>query len=178
MAAVWHRSLPMPVHAAALLCLLLLGQAGPLAPPKGSSVDLLSGTEPLAIRLEAPLKELFDKGAADESFSVPGRLSYKDPGSGVDVTRDAHVSIRGHTSRAEEECPFPKLKVKFTGGGVLKIGTHCGESSDETHSAKYGRLANENSPRRAVRTYRLLQAAGVPTLRTRPASITYIDGGQ
>jgi hypothetical protein len=164
--------------AVGLLCALLLGRAASLAPPAPGHADLLNGSDPLALKLEAPLKELFEKGAADEKFSVPGRVSYKDPSSGVDVTRDAQVSVRGHTSRAETECTFPKLKLKFKDGGGLKIGTHCGEASDETLSAKYGRLANENSPRREALAYRILQAAGVPTLRTRPATVTYVDTGQ
>ena len=30
----------------------------------------------------------------------------------------------------------------------LKIGTHCGESADDTVTAKYGRLPNENAAHR------------------------------
>ena len=168
------------------MCALLLSRsAGFLSPqatspahPKAGSVDLLNGNDALAVKIEAPLQELFDKGSEDEKFSVPGRVSYKDPVSGADVTRDAQVSVRGHTSRKETECSFPKLKLKFTEGQEIRIGTHCGEAADDTLSAKYGRLANEKSPQREALAYRLLQAAGVPTLRTRPASITYVDTGQ
>ena len=132
----------------------------------------------MALTLEAPLQELFAKGSEDEKFSVPGRVSYKDPSSGVDVRREATVSVRGHTSRRETECTFPKLKLTFKEGDELKIGTHCGESSDEALSPKYGRLANEKSPQREALVYRLLQAAEVPTLRVRPATVTYVDKGQ
>lgn len=132
----------------------------------------------IALTLEAPLQDLFAKGEEDEKFSVPGRVTYKEPSSGVEVKRDAQVSVRGHTSRRETECTFPKLKLKFAAGDELKIGTHCGESSDDALSPKYGRLANEKSPHREALVYRLLRAAEVPTLRTRPATVTYIDQGQ
>src|SRR5260221_488295 len=168
----------MSSRATALLCALLLSSAASPARPSAGSSDLLNGSVPLALKLEAPLQELFAKGSEDENFSVAGRLSYKDPGTGADVTRDAQVSVRGHTSRRETECAFPKLKLKFKDGGDLRIGTHCGEASDATLSPKYGRLANEKSPQREVVAYRLLEAADVPTLRTRPASITYVDTGQ
>lgn len=168
----------MAIRAAGLLCALLLGSGGPLARQAVSRGDLLSGSAPLALTLEAPLKELFEKGAEDEKFSVPGRVTYKDPSSGADVTRDARVSVRGHTSRRETECAFPKLKLNFKGGEELKINGHCGEAADDTLSAKYGRLANQNSPQREGLVYRLLQAAEVPTLRTRPATVTYVEKDQ
>jgi hypothetical protein len=60
----------------------------------------------------------------------------------------------------------------------MRIGTHCGEASDEALSPKYGRLANEKSPQREGLVYRLLQAADVPTLRSRPAVVTYVENGQ
>jgi len=168
----------MSSRATALLCALLLSSAASPARRSAGSSDLLNGSVPLALKLEAPLQELFAKGSEDENFSVAGRVSYKDPGTGADVTRDAQVSVRGHTSRRETECAFPKLKLKFKDGGDLRIGTHCGEASDATLSPKYGRLANEKSPQREVVAYRLLEAADVPTLRTRPASITYVETGQ
>ena len=157
---------------------LLLSSAATPALQKTGQTDFLSGNDALALTIEAPIQELFEKGSEDEKFSVPGRVTYKDPSSGGDVTRDAVVSVRGHTSRRETECAFPKLKLKFKEGDVLRIGTHCGEAADETLSAKYGRMANERSPQRELLAYRLLQAADVPTLRTRPASITYVDKGQ
>jgi hypothetical protein len=146
--------------------------------PAAAPVDLLSGNGVIDLTLEAPLQQLFAKGSEDEKFSVPGRVSYKDPSSGVDVQREAQVSVRGHTSRRETECSFPKLKLTFKEGDELKIGTHCGESADDALSPKYGRLANEKAPHREALVYRLLQAAEVPTLRARPATVTYLDKGQ
>jgi hypothetical protein len=91
------------------------------------------------------------------------------------VLGDIEVSVRGHTSRNEAECTFPKLKLKSKPGGTLRINTHCGELPDDQLTRKYGRLANEKSPLREGLTYRILDTLGVPTLRTRSARITYID---
>jgi hypothetical protein len=162
-----------------LLFVLLLGsnptrQAQAAAPP-----DFFSSTTPIELKLEAPLQKLFEAGADDENYSVPGTLTYKHPSSGADVVlRNVKVSVRGHTSRRETECTFSKLKLKLPDGADLKIGTHCGESGDDTLSAKYGRLANEKSPLREALAYRLLETVGVPVLRSRPARVTYVDEGQ
>ena len=138
---------------------------------------LLDGTTTASLRLEAPLHRLFaTKSADDDRVFVPGTLTYRDPDTGTDVVlRDIEVSVRGHTSRNDAECTFPKLKLKAKPGGVLRIGTHCGELPDDRLTPKYGRLANEKSPLREALTYRILETLGVPTLRARPARITYVD---
>jgi hypothetical protein len=155
-----------------------------LAPP---ATQLFSSDGPVELTLEAPLQRLFDKGVADESFSVKGALSYRDASSGTSVAvRDVELSVRGHTSKQESECSFPKLKIEFKDGSqrdrsifagmdALRLGTHCGESQGEERTPKYGRLANEKSPHREAFVYRLLDAAGVATLKARPARVTYID---
>jgi hypothetical protein len=165
----------MSGRAAGVVFALILSGRAFLQPRPGP--DIFSSTEPLAITLEAPLHELFARDD-DINFSVPGVVFYKDPSSGAELKREAQVSVRGHTSRRETECTFPKLKLKFKEGDVLRIGTHCGEASDEALSPKYGRLPNEKSPRREALVYRLLQAADVPALRARPAVVTYIENGQ
>ena len=141
--------------------------------------SLLEGEDPVALTLQAPLQELFAKGTEDENVTVPATLRFKDQASGADVElADLELNVRGHTSRRETECTFPKLKLKRKGGGSIKIGTHCGEAEGETLTAKYGRLANETSPWREALVYRLLHAAEAPTLRARPARITYVDPAQ
>jgi hypothetical protein len=62
----------------------------------------------------------------------------------------------------------------LAGRSVLKIGTHCGETTGDAITAKYGRVANEQSPLREGFVYRLLDVMGVPTLKARPARITYV----
>lgn len=144
---------------------------------------------PVELKLEAPLQRLFEKGIEDEAFSVPGVLSYRDGTNAQDVVvPDLEVSVRGNTSKREQECPFPKLKIKFknteardrsmfAGLSGLRIGTHCGENPGEELTVKYGRLANEKSPWREAFVYRALHTVGVPTLAARPARITYVDKG-
>jgi hypothetical protein len=166
----------MSVRGAGVLLVVLLSSSASLPRP-ATTPDIFISQDSLAITLEAPLHELFARDD-DVDFSVPGVVSYKDPSSGSELKREAQVSVRGHTSRRETECTFPKLKLKFKEGDVMRIGTHCGEASDEALSPKYGRLANEKSPQREGLVYRLLQAADVPTLRSRPAVVTYVENGQ
>ena len=166
------------MRAVAVLVAVLTVQAQ----PQHGSVklpSLLEGDDAIALTLEAPLQELFTKGTEDENVTVPATLRFKDPASGTDVELvDLELNVRGHTSRRETECTFPKLKLKHKGAGSIKIGTHCGEADGETLTAKYGRLANETSPWREALVYRLLHAAEAPTLRARPARITYMDPAQ
>ena len=155
---------------------LLLGSTQAAQTPAQARPDFFSSTDPIALKLEAPLGQLFEHGGEDEKYSVPGTLTYKDPSSGADVVlRDVKVAVRGHTSRRETECTFLKLKLQLPGGYDLRIGTHCGEVADDTLSTKYGRLANEKSPWREGLVYRLLDSLGVPTLRSRAARVTYVD---
>jgi hypothetical protein len=148
---------------------------------------LFSTDRTVELTLEAPLQEIFDKGASDDKFTAKGVLSYRDPerGSAV-VIPEVAVSVRGHTSKRETECSFPKLKLEFgdksardasifSGLDRVRIGTHCGENAGEELTRGFGRLANEKSPVREAFVYRLLGAMEVPTPKTRPARITYVD---
>jgi hypothetical protein len=161
----------------------LLLAASLVAPPVAR---LFSSDAPIEVTLEAPLKQLFDKGVSDGDYSVKGSLSYRDAAGGNEGVAEAvEVSVRGHSSRREAECSFPKLKIKFAksdrsqsifaGLDGLRIGTHCGENPGEERTPKFGRLANEKSPLREVLVYWLLEVVGVPTLKARPARMTYID---
>jgi hypothetical protein len=155
-----------------------------LGPP---AARLFSSDAPVEVTLEAPLKDLFDNGVSNADYSVKGSLSYRDAARADEVVKqEVEVSVRGHTSRREAECSFPKLKIKFgkshersrsifAGLDGLRIGTHCGENPGEERTPKFGRLANEKSPLREVLIYRLLEVAGVPTLKARPARVTYVD---
>jgi hypothetical protein len=172
-------------------CLLLgialaLTALGPLtsAATDRSPNPLFSSYDVVPLQLEAPFKDLFAQARTNEEYAVTGRLSYTHGGRGVAVD-GVKVSVRGHSSRRETECAFPKLKVQLpanaeagpllAGVASLKIGTHCGESAEDALTPKYGRLPNERSPLREAFVYRLLEAVGVPTLKARPARITYVD---
>ena len=170
----------MLVRTAFLAASVLLGsQTLPQQAPPAKLDSLLEGKGLVTLTIEAPLQQLFATGLEDENVTVPGTVKFKDPTSGADVVlTDVAVSVRGHTSRRETECTFPKLKLKLKGAGSLKIGSHCGEAADHELSPKYGRLANEKSPLREALVYELLRTAEAPTLRTRAARITYIDKAQ
>lgn len=160
---------PLAVTLLLLSSTALTGQA----PRKLDS--LLDGKGVATLTIEAPFEALFATGSENETVTLPGTVRFTDGPGGEAVLNDVAVSVRGHTSRRETECTFPKLKLKLKGAGSIKIGTHCGEGPDEALSPKYGRLANERSPHREALVYDLLRAAEAPALRTRAARITYID---
>ena len=147
-----------------------------------AALPLFASHDTVALELKAPFNELFDRSRSDDRFAVDGTLSYTAEGSKVAID-GVRVSVRGHTSRNEHECAFPKLKIALPDGASpgpllhgmrsIKIGTHCGEAGDDEVSVKYGRLPNELSPLREAFVYRLLDALGVPTLKARPAQVTY-----
>jgi hypothetical protein len=134
--------------------------------------DWFSGTAPLQLRLEAPLDDLFGH-AQQDGYSVRGSLTRTDGGDPRRID-PVTVSVRGHTSRRESECSFPKLKLTWD-GAAIKIGTHCGEADGNAVTAKFGRLPNQMSPVREAFVYQLLDRLGVPTLRARAAEITYVS---
>jgi hypothetical protein len=167
----------------ALICVV----TGLAAAVPNADRGLFSSDEVVALTLSAPFNELFLHARSEDGYSVAGALSYRD--GGRDVTVDnVEIGLRGHTSIRESECVFPKLKVDFEKDGSaaqvegtlfdglkgVKIGTHCGESTDDTVTAKYGRLPNEQAPLREAAVYRILHALGVPTLKARPARISYV----
>jgi hypothetical protein len=145
--------------------------SSPAAPPQ----DALAQAGLATLRLEAPLDQLFAARKGDDDAEVEGTLV--DSSSGNDAPVPVKVSLRGHTSRNDTECTFPKLKIELPDGKALKIGTHCGDGPDKP-SGKYGRVQNERAPVREAAVYRLLEALDVPTLKARPARITYVYGGQ
>jgi len=170
------------ILALSLTCLAAIAIAAP-----GSPSSLFSSYEVVPLQLQAPFTDLIDKARTDDDYAVTGTLSYTDGGREVTV-EGVTVSLRGHTSKRESECAFPKLKLELPGrksgqdsllSGLtsLKIGTHCGDAAADTVTEKYGRLANEYSPLREAFVYRLLDAVGVPALKARPAKITYVFAG-
>jgi hypothetical protein len=147
-----------------------------------SKASLFSADTPLAFEIKAPFTDLIAAGRETEDYSVTATVSHADDARGAS-TDNARVALRGNTSRRESECAFPKLKLHFTvtpvegpfaGARSVKIGTHCGESAADTPTARFGRLPNERSPYREAFVYKLLDVMQVPTLKARPARITYI----
>ena len=172
---------------AALLGIVCAGSAAWTEAPAGEKV--FSSYAPLSVTLEASFDDLRHQMLQDVTYSVTGTLSYTDPNVGEVQVTNVEVSGRGNTSFKAGQCEFPKLKLKFRAAkgrppgslfdGVtsVKIGTHCGDGSDDVLSARWGRLQNENSPLREAFIYRLLEALHVPTLKARPVRISYVDVG-
>jgi hypothetical protein len=154
------------------------GQTGGPVPPLFTSFAVLEAT------LEAPLADLIARGRKDTDYAVIGKLTVRDPATGNGSTvPDIRLTTRGHTSLRESECDFPKLKITFPqtagrtvfdGIGALKIGTHCSDRADGP-GGKYGRWPNEKAAHREAFVYRLLEAMTIPSLKARPARITYVD---
>src|SRR5436190_1259329 len=157
-------------------------QDGPIGgvPAVFSTYSIIEAT------IEAPFAELIEKGRRRPDESVVGTLTLSDHKRETRF-ENVRITTRGHTSLRETECSFPKLKLDFTGSRVdgtvfdgverLKIGTHCSDKPDGP-GGKYGRWPNEKAAHREAFVYRLLETMNVPTLKARPARLTYVDTGE
>jgi len=161
----------LPRFAVALLIAVIAVIVATVRAGAGRDSDWFASDTRLSLRLEAPFNELFAH-AQQDGYAVRGSLIRTDAGSDRRID-NVKVTVRGNTSRRESECTFPKLKLSWNGGS-LKVGTHCGESTGDDVTPKYGRLPNQTSPVREAFVYKLLALLGVPTLRARPAEITYV----
>ncbi len=120
----------------------------------------------------------------NDDYAVIGTVTIGDRDGQTTTIENVRITTRGNTSLRESECSFPKLKLDFTravtGGSLfddmtaVKIGTHCSDRPDGP-GGKYGRWPNEKAAHREAFVYRLLAAMNVPTLKARPARITYLD---
>jgi hypothetical protein len=171
------RLLPVLVAAFSALAATPVPAGAPSPAPLFASYDVLSMT------LEAPFNDLFEHARTTPTYAVTGKLKYAHGGRET-IVDGVKITVRGNTSRRETECTFPKLKVQLPAGAdagalvgageSLKLGTHCGEAADDKLTAKYGRLPSERSPLREAFIYRLLESVGVPTLKARPARVSYV----
>src|SRR5262249_10847318 len=129
------------------------------------SRDLFSSYDVVSLRLEAPFDDLFSGAKLNPDYAVDGTLRDTTGGRTGDPV-PVTVSLRGHRSRRDTECSFPKLKIEAAGnreplagaGKTLKLGTHCGESPDDSLTRRFGRLPNQRSAWREALVYRLLDA--------------------
>src|SRR6267143_1140331 len=91
-----------------VLSLTYFGAAAMMA--AGPSASLFSSYDVVSLQLKAPFNDLIDKARTDDEYAVTGTLSYTDGGREVTI-EGVKVSLRGHTSKRESECAFPKLKL-------------------------------------------------------------------
>ena len=147
-----------------------------------SHADWMSEPQLQELKLSAPLTKLIQskKTQPDSKLEVDGVLSYGQ--RQIAVT----VKVRGHTNYLEEECPFPKLTLKFkdasseltpfAGLKKIKLGTHCGQSTDpKTWHTPLHRIKNQISVVREAFAYDLIRTLGVTTLQSRLVDMTYLD---
>jgi hypothetical protein len=169
----------------AIIAVLLLTSSEGLPP---SHVQLFSTSSLIEAELDAPFHDLISNARNDPEYTVKGTLTYIAPDGRRLTIKNVSISTRGHTSLRESECEFPKLKLKFhsadgvagslfDGASSVKIGTHCGNSDDHL-LPKFGRLANEKAPLREAFVYHLLDVVGIPSLKARPARISYTESGE
>lgn len=165
------------------------------APSAASTIPLFQDRSVISMRLEAPLQDLFDripKPVADEyspgGFQVPDVSKLSATGKAIYTdakgthTVPVTITLRGNTSLFE--LPFPKLSLDvaksdakgtiFEHAKKIKLGTHGGETNELTPLGR--RIQQESTHREAV-AYAVLDALGVPTLKARPAIMTYVDTG-
>jgi hypothetical protein len=162
------------------LALVLTALAAAAQPAASPAAPLWNSGNTLELTIKAPFGELFRNGRNDTDFAVPAVVEV-----GEAVIQNAKLTTRGHSSLRETECEFPKLKLVLDGAGsrdrppfagmsAVKIGTHCGEGPDRA-GGKYGRWPNQRAAHREALVYRLLDALAIPTLKARPARITYVQ---
>jgi hypothetical protein len=163
---------------------VLLTTSGSPAQVQDAASPLFSSYSVLTATIEAPFAELIENGRRREDYEVTGSLTLSGAGGRTASIENIKITTRGHTSLRESECSFPKLKLDFAAARVagtifdsmsaLKIGTHCSDKPDGP-AGKYGRWPNEKTAHREAFVYRLLDATGIPSLKARPARLTYLD---
>jgi hypothetical protein len=159
---------PLPLRhapsAVPLLSALLL--AGAAAAQESA---LFLDDEPLAVRLEAPLRTVF--ADRDDPDYQPARIEVANA-QGEPLAVDLRVRVRGKSRT--EACDFPPLLLNFPGDqpagspfageNRLKLVTHCLASTQ-----------HEEHVLLEQQIYRALNLLTATSLRIRPVAITYFD---
>jgi hypothetical protein len=158
---------PLPLrHASAAALLSALLSAGTASAQVST---LFLDDEPLAIRLEAPLRTVF--AAGDDPEYQPARIAVA-TAQGEPLAVDLRVRLRGKSRTAA--CTFPPLLLNFprdqpagspfAGENRLKLVTHCLASAQhEQHVALERQI------------YLALNLLTTNSLRIRPVTMTYLD---
>jgi hypothetical protein len=164
--------------------ILLLTTSAPPAAVQDGVPPVFASSSILAATIEAPFADLIENGRRRSDYAVTGTLTLADDGGRETSIENVKITTRGHTSLRESECTFPKLKLDFADARVdgtifddvsaVKIGTHCSDKPDGP-GGKYGRWPNEKAAHREAFVYRLLEATGAPSLKARPARLTYVE---
>ena len=150
--------------------------------------DLFLSSHVIQISLDADLDSLFAQARvlveegdieAAKLLSVDGVIQYIEPGSKKKIRTPVKIEVKGNSSLSNDECTFPKLKIKFDRKNLPKFGlfagikkisinTHCGERPTSQPTPK-NRLANQLSPLREFYVYKIFEALEIPVQQTRLA---------
>jgi len=160
-----------------------------------STAPIFSTQEKIVFTLKTDFGDLWNHRAIPNAevpedirdFTAPGRLSWKDGSGSHDLP--VQVQLRGNTSQAKTECPFPKMTISFekdraTDDRVSKgtlfdglhsvgIGTHCGGKPGA--SQRFHRVWGGLSPHREALVYKVQELLGVPGFQAAATSFSYID---
>jgi hypothetical protein len=129
---------------------------------------LFASSEPLVLRLEAPLVAI--KNGKSKPEYMDGKLKLEE--DGVEKTFDVRLRVRGHSRK--EMCDFPPLLLNFKtsdlkgsvlqGENKLKLVTHCQATA-----------AYDQYLRLEYLSYLALNLLTDMSLRARPLTVTYYD---
>lgn len=150
------------------------------------SETLFSSHEILRLRIEGSWSELLKQRYLSPDIAKLARIPVNVVIINDDKTEtavQAQVGLRGNTSLSPLECAFPKFSLFFSEESVsgtllaghekLAVGSHC--SYRGGNSALYGRAYDGKSPLREALVYRLLEILEIPSFKTRPLMVQYID---
>lgn len=160
-----------------------------------SKAPIFSTREKIVFTLKTDFADLWNHRALANAevpedirdFTASGRLSWKDSTGSHDIP--VHVQLRGNTSQAKTECPFPKMTLSFekdraTDDRVSKgtlfdglhsvgIGTHCGGKPGA--SLRFRRVWGGLSPHREALVYKAQELLDIPGFQAAAATFSYID---
>lgn len=147
---------------------------------------VFSSREVMSVRIEGAWGELLKQRFFAPDVAKKARIPVKVVIVNSDkseTTVDAEVGLRGNTSLSPLECTFPKYSLYFSeenvsgtllaGSEQLAVGSHC--SYRGGNSILYGRAYDGKSPLREAMVYRFLEILEIPSFKTRPVMVQYVD---
>lgn len=168
---------------------------GPSADIGHSRAPLFFTKEKIVFTLNTDFLELWKHRAVANAevpedireFEASGRLVWTDTEGKHDLP--VLVQLRGNTSQAESQCPFPKMSLSFEkdratdervskgtlfdGLKSIGIGTHCGGKPG--FSPRFGRVWGGLSPHREALIYKAQALLSIPGFEVFPTNFNYID---
>lgn len=150
---------------------------------------VFSSSEVMRLRVEGAWTELLKQRFYAPEVAKQARIPVKVVIENSDKSETliyAEVGLRGNTSLSPLECNFPKYSLYFFAENVsgtslagreqLAVGSHC--SYQGGNSQLYGRAYDGKSPLREALVYRFLEILEIPSFKTRPVMVQYIDSSK